>query len=365
MAMCRRAGIKLAMITGDHPGTARAVAVEVGLLGPDALVLTGARLPPGDEELGELLDRDGVVVARVTPEDKPRIARAMRGRGHVVAMTGDGVNDGPALREADIGIAMGASGTDVAREAADLVLLDDHFATIVTAIELGRATYANIRRFLTYHLTDSVAELTPFAVWALSGGTIPLALSVLQVLALDIGTDLLPALALGAEPANPRTMDGPARTGNLVDRRLLRRVFGVLGPAQALAEMAAFTGVLLLGGWTLGAGPGPALLATASGTAFAAVVLGQFANAFACRSESRWIGRLKWRSNPLLLWAIAFEIVVLLAFLGLPALADLLGGSFPDAAGWPLAALAIPAVLLADAAYKAWRARHRVSARTG
>nr|BFE79391.1 hypothetical protein GCM10020093_019920 [Planobispora longispora] len=196
--MCRRAGIKLAMITGDHPGTARAVAVEVGLLGPDALVLTGARLPPGDEELGELLDRDGVVVARVTPEDKPRIARAMRGRGHVVAMTGDGVNDGPALREADIGIAMGASGTDVAREAADLVLLDDHFATIVTAIELGRATYANIRRFLTYHLTDSVAELTPFAVWALSGGTIPLALSVLQVLALDIGTDLLPALALGA-----------------------------------------------------------------------------------------------------------------------------------------------------------------------
>ncbi|WP_239128243.1 cation-translocating P-type ATPase [Planobispora siamensis] len=363
IATCRRAGIKLAMITGDHPATARAIAAEVGLLGPDALVLTGARLPSGDEELGRMLDRDGVVVARVTPEDKLRIARALRGRGHVVAMTGDGVNDGPALREADIGIAMGASGTDVAREAADLVLLDDHFATIVTAVELGRATYANIRRFLTYHLTDNVAELTPFAVWALSGGTIPLALSVLQVLALDIGTDLLPALALGAEPANPRTMDGPARTGNLVDRRLVRRVFGVLGPAQALAEMAAFIGVLLLGGWVPGADPEPALLATASGTAFAAVVLGQFANAFACRSESRWIGRLHWRDNPLLLWAVASEIVMLLAFLGLPALADLLGGTFPDAAGWALAVLAVPVMVLADTAHKAWRAR-RVTARS-
>ncbi|WP_344475867.1 cation-transporting P-type ATPase [Nonomuraea monospora] len=356
---CRIAGIKLAMITGDHPRTARAIAAEVGLLGEQELIVTGADLPADDAALGELLDHDGVVVARVTPEDKLRIARALRARGHVVAMTGDGVNDGPALREADIGIAMGASGTDVAREAADLVLLDDHFATIVSAIELGRATYANVRRFLTYHLTDNVAELTPFAVWALSGGTIPLALSVLQVLALDIGTDLLPALALGAEPANPRTMHGPARTGNLIDRRVLVRVFGVLGPAQALAEMGAFAGVLLLGGWQIGTEPSPALLAAASGTAFAAVVLGQFANAFACRSESRWIGRIRWNTNRLLLGAIAVEAILLLLFLGLPAVADLLGGSFPPAAGWLLAALAIPVMIVADAAYKGWQARGR------
>ncbi|GAA2987347.1 cation-transporting P-type ATPase [Streptosporangium longisporum] len=350
---CRRAGIKLAMITGDHPGTARAIAEKVGLLGSEELVVTGAELPVGDEALGELLDHDGAVIARATPEDKLRIARALRGRGHVVAMTGDGVNDGPALREADIGVAMGASGTDVAREAADLVLLDDHFATIVVAVELGRATYANIRRFLTYHLTDNVAELTPFAVWALSGGTIPLALTVLQVLALDIGTDLLPALALGAEPANPRTMDGPARTGSLVDRRLIRRVFGVLGPAEAAVEMAGFVAVLMLGGWTLGAEPSPALLAAASGTAFAAVVLGQLANAFACRSQTRPVGRAWWAGNPLLLWAVAVEAVLLLVVVGVPALSALLGGSFPPPAGWALAALAVPAVLAADALHKA------------
>ncbi|GGL40937.1 cation-translocating P-type ATPase [Planomonospora parontospora] len=355
IATCRRAGIKLAMITGDHPGTARAIAAKVGLLGPDSLVLTGRDLPADDDALGALLDHDGAVIARVTPEDKLRIARALRGHGHVVAMTGDGVNDGPALREADIGVAMGASGTDVAREAADVVLLDDHFATIVTAVELGRATYANIRRFLTYHLTDNVAELTPFLVWAISGGTVPLALSVLQVLALDIGTDLLPALALGAEPASPRTMDGPARTGALLDRRLLMRVFGVLGPAQATVEMSAFTAVLALGGWALGADPDPTLLAAASGTAFAAVVLGQLANAFACRSQTRWAGNLPWRGNRLLLGAVASEAVLLLVFLGVPPLSGLLGGTLPPPAGWALAALAIPAVIGADALHKAVR----------
>jgi magnesium-transporting ATPase (P-type) len=188
------------MVTGDHPATAAAIATEVGLRNAADPVLSGHELPADEQVLGALLDQDGIVVARVSPEDKLRIARALRARGHVVAMTGDGVNDGPALHEADIGIAMGASGSDVAREAADLVLLDDHFATIVAGVEQGRATFLNIRRFLTYHLTDNVAELTPFLVWALSGGRFPLALGVLQILALDIGTDTLSAVALGAEP---------------------------------------------------------------------------------------------------------------------------------------------------------------------
>lgn len=176
------------MVTGDHPATARAIASEVGLLATDGRVIEGHDLPSDDALLGALVDRDGIVLSRVTPEDKVRIAPALRERGHVVAMTGDGVNDGPALQEASIGVAMGKSGTDVAREAADLVLLDDNFATIVAAVRQGRATCANTRRFLTYHLTDNVAELAPFVIWALSGGRFPLALSVLQVLSLDVGT---------------------------------------------------------------------------------------------------------------------------------------------------------------------------------
>ncbi|WP_436498388.1 cation-translocating P-type ATPase [Actinokineospora sp. HUAS TT18] len=357
VAACRTAGISLAMITGDHPGTARAIAVQVGLAAPEPVVVTGAELPADDTALGELLDQDGIVVARVAPEDKLRIARALQARGHVVAMTGDGVNDGPALRAADIGVAMGASGTDVAREAADLVLLDDHFGTIVAAVELGRATFTNIRRFLTYHLTDNVAELTPFVVWALSGGQIPLAITVLQVLALDIGTDLLPALALGAEPANARTLRGRLRTGSLVDRTVLRRAFAVLGPAEALTAMAAFLVVLLAGGWTFGAEPGPELLAAASGTAFTAIVLGQLANAFACRSETRWIGRVGVRGNPLLLLAVGVELALLIVFLTVPPLPGLLGGGLPTALGWCVAAAAVPAVLFADAGAKALRAR--------
>jgi magnesium-transporting ATPase (P-type) len=357
VARCRRAGIRIAMVTGDHPRTARAIAIQVGLSGPDALVVTSDQLPADTAALGELLDRDGVVVARVTPDDKLRIAKALQSRGHVVAMTGDGVNDGPALRAADIGVAMGESGTDVAREAADMVLLDDHLATIVGAIELGRATFANIRRFLTYHLTDNVAELAPFVVWALSGGQIPLALTVLQVLALDIGTDLLPALALGAEPANRRTMDGPRQRRGLVDGRLMRRAFGVLGAAEAGWSLAAFLTVLLVGGWHLGEQPSASLLITASGTAFAAIVVGQLANAFACRSDTRWVGRTGVRGNRLLLTAVGIELVTLLTLLAVPPVARLLGGGWPSPLGWLLAAATAPVVLAADAAHKGLRAR--------
>lgn len=249
LADCRRAGIRVAMVTGDAGATARAIAGEIGLAyDGEHLVVDGQDLPQDLAELGALLDRDGVVVCRVAPEDKPRTAQALQGRGHVVAMTGDGVNDGPALRAADIGVAMGVGGTDVARQAADLVLLDDHFATIVVAVRQGRTTFATIRRFLTYHLTDNVAELTPFVVFTVTGGGIPLAISVLQVLALDIVTDLLPALALGAEPSSSRVLDGPPPRRRLVDRAILRRVFGLLGPVEATVSMGAFLAVLASAG---------------------------------------------------------------------------------------------------------------------
>jgi magnesium-transporting ATPase (P-type) len=353
IAACRRAGIQVAMITGDHPGTARAIAAEVGLLGADAIVLEGRNLPADEAALGALLDHDGIVVSRVTPEDKLRIARALRARGHVVAMTGDGVNDGPALQAADIGVAMGRSGTDVAREASDLVLLDDDFATIVAAVAQGRSTYGNIRRFLTYHLTDNVAELTPFAVWALSGGAFPLALSVLQVLLLDVCTDQLPALALGIEPPEAELPPRPSSGGRLLDRAMLIRVFCVLGPTEAAVEMLGFTAVLWAAGWRAGeALPGAAVLLAASGTAFAAVVLGQAANAFACRSTTDGPGTLGWTTNRLLLIGVAVELLLLLLFLYTPPLAAFLSQAPPTALGWLVAALAVPAVLLADLAHK-------------
>ncbi|MDX6283266.1 MAG: hypothetical protein QOH03_4337 [Kribbellaceae bacterium] len=353
---CRVAGIRIAMVTGDHIGTAATIARQVGLLGPNGLVVAGADLPAGDDELGALLDRDdGVVVARVTPHDKLRIARALRGRGHVVAMTGDGVNDAPALREADVGVAMGASGSDVARAAADVVLLDDRFASIVAAIELGRATFSNVRRFLTYHLTDNVAELAPFAVWALTGSSIPLAIGVLQVLALDIGTDMLPALALGVEPPAKGTLIGVAGNRRLIDRALLVRAFAVLGPVEALLSMSAFVAVLMGEGWRFGDIPAAGDLAVASGTAFAVIAIAQMANAFACRSETRPVTPRTFGGNRLLLAAVAVELVLLAAFLGLPAVSAQLGGGWPSLTGWSWAVASAIVLLGADAAHKKFR----------
>ena len=362
IAACRRAGIRVAMVTGDHPATARAIASQVGLLGADDLVVVGRDLPSDEALLGALVDHDGVVIARVTPEDKLRIARALRARGHVVAMTGDGVNDAPALQEAAIGVAMGRSGTDVAREAADVVLLDDDFATIVAAVEQGRSTFANIRRFLTYHLTDNVAELAPFVVWALSGGRFPLAIGVLQVLALDIGTDILPALGLGAERPGSHVLDNPPTRRHLLDRRLVGRAFGVLGPTEALVSLTAFVATFLAIGWRPGDPfPEGQILLAASGAAFTAIVLGQAANAFACRSTVRPAWRVPLRSNPLLLGGVAAELAMLAVFLFVPAIADLLDQAGPTWAGFAVAVLAIPAVLAADALQKRVITRRRAA----
>lgn len=355
---CRTAGIRIAMLTGDFPATAEAVARAVGLLGSNETVFVGHDLPADEATLGELIYQDGIVISRVTPEDKLRIARALRARGHVVAMTGDGVNDGPALREANIGIAMGKSGTDVAREAADLILLDDRFATIVDAIREGRGTFANIRRFLTYHLTDNVAELTPFVLWAVSGGTIPLALGVIQILALDIVTDALPALALGTELPGERALEGPPRREHLLTGSVLRRAFGVLGLVEAGVMMIAFVVSLSVLGWQFGSGePADSVLMAASGAAFSAVVIGQMAAGFACRSATRWPGRLGWTTNHLLLAAVAFQGLALAAFLLIPPLASILHQTMPPIVGLAIGVLAAPAVLAADAVQKSWQSR--------
>jgi magnesium-transporting ATPase (P-type) len=360
IAACRRAGVRVAMVTGDHPATAAAIATETGLRHPDDPVLTGNELPDDDAVLGAMVDRDGIVVARVGPEDKLRIAKSLRARGHVVAMTGDGVNDGPALHEADIGIAMGESGTDVAREASDLVLLDDHFATIVAGIEQGRATFLNIRRFLTYHLTDNVAELTPFVVWAVSGGRFPLALGVLQIIALDIGTDTMSAVALGAEPPSPNVLARKPVSGRLLNRAVARRAFGLLGPLEAFLSMSAFLVALAVVGWRPGE-PFPTgdALEAASGAAFMTVVLAQSGNAFACRSTTRWAGALGWTTNRLLIPAVTIGLLFALAVLLIDPIAAELGHAAPPLVGW-LVAIVAPAVLVAlDAGDKLWRRRTR------
>ena len=356
ISRCRQLGVGVVMLTGDHPSTAAAIAHQIGLSTDSIHVLRGVDLPDDDDDLARLVTVDGTVVSRLDPEQKLRIAISLQAHGHVVAMTGDGVNDGPALQAADVGVAMGGSGTDVARAAADLVLLDDDFATIVAAIEEGRSTYANVRRFLTYHLTDNVAELTPFVVWAVSGGQIPLALGVLQILCLDIGTDLLPALALGTE--KPHGSAPPITGSRLFDRLVLRRAFGWLGPTEAVVEMSAFFASLAATGWRPGdAFPGGHALAAASGAAFMAVVLCQMANAFACRSTVTPAWRLGFFTNRILVAAVAVELLALVGFLMIEPVADVLGQAWPPLAGSVVALLGIPAVLGMDAFDKHLRRR--------
>ena len=211
-----------------------------------------------------------------------------------------------------------------------------------------------------------MAELAPFVVFTVTGGAIPLALGVLQILSLDLATDFLPALALGAEPASPRVLDGPPPRRRLVDGSVLRRAFGVLGPVEALVSMTAFLAVLTGTGWLYGAEASSADLAMASGAAFTAVVLGQFATAFACRSTSRPAWRMGWQGNRLLVGAVGVELLILVGLLLVPPVADLLGMAPPPPLGLVTAAAAVPLVLIADAATKALgNRRRREIGRTG
>jgi sodium/potassium-transporting ATPase subunit alpha len=234
---CQEAGIKVIMVTGDHPQTAVAIAREIGLVkSGDPVVITGDQLNRlSNTQLQLALGRPEVLFARVAADQKMRIVNALKRKPEIVAVTGEGVNDAPALKRADIGIAMGVTGTDVAREAVDMILLDDNFASIVSAVEEGRAVFANIRKFLTYVLASNVAELVPFVAFVLF--KIPLALTIIQVLAIDLGTDLLPALGLGVEPPHPQVMSRPPRdrTERLLNWALISRAYLFLG--------------LLEGGW--------------------------------------------------------------------------------------------------------------------
>lgn len=337
IALCHQAGIAVTMVTGDYSLTAEAIARRIGLVRNKARVFTGEDLGHlSDAQLRQILHRPSdLVFARMAPEQKLRLVQAYKDLGQIVAVTGDGVNDAPALKAANIGIAMGMNGTDVAREAADIVLLDDNFASIVSAIEQGRAIYQNIRKFITYILTSNVPELIPFLAMVFL--KIPPALVIMQILAIDLGTDMVPALALGAEKPEVGTMQQPPRQKSkpLLDRSLLLRAYGFLGAIEALAGMVGFFLVWWSYGYDLAdlQAISPAILsrtADASTMAIyqqamtatlATIVATQVGNVFACRSERVSVLRLGFFSNRLIWWGIAVEWLLVLAIVYLSPLA--------------------------------------------
>jgi len=318
VGQCATAGIRVIMITGDYGLTAESIARRIGIVqGGPARIVTGFDLGAmSDEQLAVALAQDNVLFARVSPEHKMRIAIALKSMDHIVAMTGDGVNDAPALKAADIGVAMGISGTDVAKEAADMILTDDNFASIVSAIEEGRAVYDNIRRFVTYIFTSNIPEIVPFLLLVIF--RIPLALTIMQILAIDLGTDMLPALALGTERPEPGIMNRPPRprSERLLNRKVLARAYLFLGPIQAAACMSAFYYLYYTHGWR----PGMALAASgsiyllATTMTHAAVVTTQIGNGLAQRTTRESIFRVGLFTNRFLMWGIAAELAVI-AFL--------------------------------------------------
>ena len=346
VARCREAGIRILMATGDHPKTALAIGREIGLYGSaDPEVVTGeqlTRMSPAQLQL--LLDGPEVLFARTGADHKLRIVQALQSKKHIVAMTGDGVNDAPALKAADIGIAMGRSGTDVARESADLVLLDDNFASIVAAVEEGRAVFANIRKFLTYILTSNVPEIVPYLAFVLF--KIPLPLTIVQILAVDLGTDMVPALGLGVEPPEADIMRRPplAAHERLIDVPLILRSYLWLGLLEAAVSLSAYGLVLASGGWRWGETLGrlDPLYMQATTACLAAIVASQVANVFLCRSERRPV--LGLAHNRLIPLGIGVELALLALLVYSPVGQALFGtAAFPP---WVWALCAVEALAM-------------------
>ncbi len=312
--LCRQAGIKTVMITGDHKETAKAIAASIGIYREGDQILTGAELDQMTDSQLEDACAKATVYARVYPRHKLRIIRAHRKKGQIVAMTGDGVNDAPAVKDADIGIAMGKTGTDVTRQSAAMILMDDNFSSIVAAVEEGRNIYSNIRKFIRYLLSCNVGEVLTMFLASLFG--LPIPLMPAQILIVNLATDGLPAIALGLEPGEPDIMKQPPRSPKeSIFAHGLSGVIAIRGILIALSTLASFLFVLA----------SSKNLAAARTCALVTLVVSQLIHVFECKSETKGIFEIRILSNIYLVLAVISSILMLLGVIYLPFMRPVFG----------------------------------------
>lgn len=350
VAICHKASIRVIMITGDYGLTAESIGKRIGIVKQEhPRIVTGAELSRMSNDDLKAALKDEVIFARVAPEQKYQVVSCLQEMGEIVAVTGDGVNDSPALKKADIGIAMGITGTDVAKEAADMILLDDNFASIVKAIEEGRTVYQNIRKFLTYILNSNMPEAVPSAFFLFSRGLIPLPLTVMQILTIDLGTDMTPALGLGTEPPEPGIMEKPPRklSESLLNRNVIVKAFLWYGMLESVFAMAAYFFVNWRNGW-------PALPLAADGFVYrqattmtlAAIVFCQIGMVMNCRTDFESIFKVGLFKNKLVIRGIIVEIGLILMIVYVPFLQRIFGTEPLFLSDW-LFLSALPFIIIA------------------
>ncbi|TRO52878.1 cation-transporting P-type ATPase, partial [Candidatus Bathyarchaeota archaeon] len=349
VAKAKQAGIKTVIITGDYGPTAQVIAREVCIVDAECCnIVRGVDLDRIDDvDIANAVSNGNVIFARVSPEQKLRIVKVLKKSSEVVAVTGDGANDAPSLKEADIGVAMGISGTDVAREAADIVLLDDSFESIVKAVESGRTIYENIKKFIVYVFSHNWAELIPYMLYALLG--IPLPLLVVQVLAIDLAIDVIPSLALSREPPEAGIMHEPPRS--LKERLFTAKVFlrsFYIGVIIAVGAMYGCLSAWMAGGWQLGMTlPTDSQIYLKGVTmTFAGIVVAQVGNVLACRTNKVSIFKSKISTNRWILLGILAQLSILTFLIYVPYVQPFFGTTALGIEDWLfLASLALVVVL--------------------
>ena len=359
-----KAGIKIIMITGDYGLTAESIARRIGIIKDlHPRIITGDELETiSSEDLKKALKCEEIIFARIAPEQKMKIVETLMEMGEIVAVTGDGVNDAPALKKADIGIAMGKSGTDVAREASNMVLTDDNFASIISAVEEGRAVYDNVRKFIAYIFAHLTPEAIPYILFSIFN--IPLPITVMQILAIDLGTETLPALALGMEPPEPGVMHRPPRSPKekLLNLPVFLRGYVLLGLITSAAVLCGYFWVLYSGGWYWGEvlAPGDHLATEACTMTFLGIVIMQVANVFTCRTEVASIFKLKLLSNKILNIGVIFELALTAVLIYVPIMQGIFGTYPVPITCWLFYLPFIPVLIGAEESRK-WFIRRRLN----